>query len=321
MLPPLYPLQFDPLFQYRVWGGRRLGPFFATALPDADPVGEAWVLSDRDENPSRVSGGALQGRTIAQLLQDRPAEMLGRMSEKVTRFPLLLKFLDVQERLSVQVHPADAEAKTEAWLVLEAGPASRVYAGLKPGITQEVLRARVADGTAAEQLASFAAVPGDGIFLRAGTVHSLQDAVVFEVQQNSDVTFRLFDWDKVDVKTGQRRALQVEQALGCIKFPQPRMAPVVPLTEASKPVKRERLFACDEFVVWRFTGAAPFRVGAAGVARMLVCVGGAGHVEHDGHSYPFQRGAVLLLPAVLGPCTCRIGPNATLLEISLADNP
>ena len=141
----LYPLRFEPIYQYRLWGGRRLAGVLTAPLPGEGPIGEAWVLSDRDDHPSRVADGPLKGRTIAQLLEQFPEYVMGKLAGRFRRFPLLLKFLDAREMLSVQVHPADTHTdllpagetgKTEAWVVLEAGPESRIYAGLKPGTTE-----------------------------------------------------------------------------------------------------------------------------------------------------------------------------------------
>ena len=241
---PLYPLRFEPIYQYRLWGGRRLANLLSAPLPDDGPIGEAWMLSDRDDHPSLVADGPLKGRTIGQLLEQSPKQLLGKLAGRFRRFPLLLKFLDVSKTLSVQVHPSDANidlippgetGKTEAWVVLEAGPESRIYAGLKPGNTAETLREAIANGTVADHLASFTPKPGDGVLIRAGTVHSLSDVVVFEVQENSDVTFRLYDWDHVDPKTGQRRPLQVDQAMACIDFTQGAIGPVAPVVEKLKP--------------------------------------------------------------------------------------
>jgi mannose-6-phosphate isomerase len=151
----LYPLRFQPIYQYRLWGGRRLAGVLTAPLPGEGPIGEAWVLSDRDDHASRVADGPLKGRTIAQLLEQFPEYMMGKLAGRFRRFPLLLKFLDAREMLSVQVHPADTHTdllpagetgKTEAWVVLEAGPESRIYAGLRPGTTEATLREAVADG-------------------------------------------------------------------------------------------------------------------------------------------------------------------------------
>jgi mannose-6-phosphate isomerase len=253
---------------------------------------------------------------------------MGKLAGRFPRFPLLLKFLDVHDALSVQVHPSDAQSelipagetgKTEAWVVLETGEKSRIYAGLKPGATADNLREAIANGTVGSLLASFEARPGDGILVRAGTVHALSDVVVFEVQENSDVTFRLYDWDHVDPGTGQRRPLQVDQAMACIDFAQVPIGPVAAVLEEMTPILRERLLLCEYFEVWRLQGQTPFCVGAVGAPRVLVCLAGNGHLEHGGASYAFAKGDVVLLPAIVGACTCRPQDTVCLLEISLPE--
>jgi mannose-6-phosphate isomerase len=322
----LYPLRFEPIYQYRLWGGRRLANLLSAPLPGSGPIGEAWVLSDRDDHPSLVANGPLKGRTIAQVLEQFPKQMMGELAGRFRRFPLLLKFLDAREMLSVQVHPSDKNngaegGKTEAWVVLEAGAKSRIYAGLKPGTTLEVLGQALKDGTVVDRLACFAPKPGDGVFLPAGTVHSLGGGVVvFEVQQNSDVTFRLYDWNHVEPDTGKPRPLQVDQALACIDFaagaPGGRVTPVV---EGTAPVECERLFHCEYFRLWRLRGQSPFTVGAAGVPRVLVCIEGAGQVEHGGVIYAVGKGDVWLLPAVSGACTFRPLTAVSVLEIAIPE--
>ena len=325
---PLYPLRFEPIYQYRLWGGRRLTNLLAAPLPGDGPIGEAWLLSDRDDYSSHVVNGSLKGRTIGQLLHQWPEQLLGKLAGRFSRFPLLLKFLDVRDTLSVQVHPSDRQTnylpagesgKTEAWVVLEAGIKSRIYAGLKPATTADVLRGALTSGTVASHLASFTPKPGDGIFIPAGTVHSLGDAVVFEVQENSDVTFRLYDWNHVDAKTGQPRPLQVDQAMACIDFARGAIRPVVPVMEDAKPVLRERLFEDEHFDLWRLHSKSPFTVGINGTPRVLVCIAGDGQVEHDGADYAVGKGDVLLLPAVVGACLCRPRAAISLLEISLPE--
>ena len=324
----LYPLRFEPIYQYRLWGGRRLGSLLSAPLPDDDPVGEAWLLSDRDDHASRVADGPLKGKTIGQLLAQSPEQLLGKLSGRFNRFPLLLKLLDVKQRLSVQVHPSDAyenlipagdTGKTEAWVVLESGPEARIFAGLKANTTADSLRRGIVDATVADQLASFTPKPGDAVLIRAGTVHSLGDVVVFEVQQNSDVTFRLYDWDHFDPRTGQRRPLQVDQAMACIDFEQGAIRPLTPLVEATQPVLREKLVHCAQFSMTRISGHLSFIVGAAALPRVLVCLAGSGQLEHAGRNYTFGRGDVLLLPAVVGECSCRPHRILSVLEISLPE--
>jgi mannose-6-phosphate isomerase len=333
--PALYPLRFAPFYQYRLWGGRELAHWLQAPLPAEVPIGEAWVLSDRDDYPSRVADGPLAGQTIAELIRRSPQQVLGKWSGQFERFPLLLKFLDVQQMLSVQVHPSDAKpallpagesGKTEAWVVLEAKPASRVYAGLKPSATREALRT-LSGQNVDDLLASFTPESQQAVLVEAGVVHSLGNGVVaLEVQQNSDVTFRLYDWEHIDPKTGQRRALQVEEALECLDPDQGAIVPVPPVVEAALPpamssVTRELLIACRHFRIWRSRGEAPFRVGADDEPRIVVCLDGSGSIEQDGTDFAVQRGAVILLPACLGPCPLRPDAMITILEISIAAPP
>jgi len=324
----MYPLRFEPIYQYRLWGGRRLAELLTAPLPGGGPIGEAWLLSDRDDHPSKVADGPLKGSTIRQLLEQSPDQLLGKLAGRFRRFPVLLKFLDAHAKLSVQVHPEDGQrdyipagesGKSEGWVVLEAGPASRIYAGLKPGTTQDDLKRALAGRAVADLLASFTPKVGDAVFVRAGTVHSLSGLVVFEVQENSDVTFRLYDWDRVDPKTRKPRPLQVEQAVACIDFKQVAIGPVAPVVLEEAPVRRERLFHCAHFSVWRHTGQSPFTVGAAGTPRALVCIAGEGELEHSGTNYPVGRGDVVLLPAEVGACSYRPLAPVTLLEVALPE--
>ena len=182
-------MRFEPIYQYRLWGGRHLADLLTAPLPGNGPIGEAWILSDRDDHQSVVSNGPLKGQTIAQLMQKEQEQLLGKLAWRFKRFPLLLKFLDVHEMLSVQVHPSDLQrnylpagehGKTEAWVVLETGPDSRIYAGLKPGTTADNLKQSLTNGTIADHLSYFTPKTGDGVFIPAGTVHSLGgDVVVF----------------------------------------------------------------------------------------------------------------------------------------------
>jgi mannose-6-phosphate isomerase len=191
---------------------------------------------------------------------------------------------------------------------------------LKPGTTADILRHALSNGTVAERLAWFTPKAGDGVFIPAGTVHTFGGGVVvFEVQQNSDVTFRLYDWDHVDARTGQPRALQVDRALACVDFGDCAGGQVAPVVEATTPVERERLFDCETFRLWRLRGQLPFAVGAAGVPRVLVCIEGQGQVEHGGATYQVGKGDVFLLPAVLGPCAFQPRGAVNVLEIGIPE--
>ncbi|HEX3827974.1 MAG TPA: type I phosphomannose isomerase catalytic subunit [Sporichthyaceae bacterium] len=323
---PRYPLRFEPIYQHRPWGGRRLADLLAAPLPDG-LVGEAWLLSDRDDHQSRVANGPLEGQSIGQLLEQWPEEMLGSLAGCFPRFPLLLKFIDARGMLSVQVHPSDHQAadlllgdsgKTEAWVVLEAEPDSHIYAGLKPGTTADDLRRSLADTTVTDRLACFTPKAGDGVFLPAGTVHALGGGVVvFEVQQNSDLTFRLYDWDRADPRTGRLRELQVDRALACADFAAGPVAPVLPVEQHGDPLPAEEVFRCEQFGLRRFTGETRFGVGIQGSPRVLVCIGGEGDLEYDDQTFAVRTGEVVLLPAAVGACVFQPAGVVSLLEVSL----
>jgi mannose-6-phosphate isomerase len=231
--------------------------------------------------------------------------------------------------LSVQVHPSDAHpdlipagetSKTEAWVVVEAGKGSRIYAGLQPGTTASELRQALADKTIADCLVCVSPKPGDAVFIPAGTVHTLGDGVVvFEIQQDSDVTFRLYDWDHVDAKTGQPRPLQIDQAFASIDFRESTGGLVTPFVVTTTPVERERLFDCSPFLLWRLRGELPFTVGAAGMPRVLVCIEGSGWLKCDGTAYGVDKGEVWLLPAVAGACEFHPNNKVCVLEIALPE--
>jgi mannose-6-phosphate isomerase len=325
MTEPLYPLRFAPMFEYRLWGGRDLAEYMQVALPGEDPIGEAWILGDRDNCASPVVNGPLAGETLTGLMRQRKAEILGRHAGRFDRFPLLLKFLDVEKMLSVQVHPRDDQAellpkgdtgKTEAWIVLRAKPGAKVYAGLNPGTTPRDLAMLTAAG-ADRHLPSFAPQPGQAVAIEAGTVHSLgRGVMVFEVQENSDTTFRLFDWDHVDAKTGKPRPLQIEQALAAIDFNQGRIAPEPPGPGAPS---REDLLDNAHFRVVRWQQSADFMVGARDDPRVLVCAEGCGQVVAAGHDVAMKRGEVVLLPAALGPARFHPDSPVTLFEIAIPE--
>jgi mannose-6-phosphate isomerase len=300
-------------------------------MPNNGPFGEAWLLSDRHEHASVVANGAFKGQTLPQIMAHSRIELMGRIAQRFPRFPLLLKFLDARQMLSVQVHPgytdggrvpSSPQAKTEAWVVLEAGPMSRVYAGLTPGSTVEAVRVAAAGGSLPALLNLISPKVGDAIFIPAGTVHSLgDDVVVFEIQQNRDTTFRLYDWDHIDNNTGKPRALQVDQALACIDVTSSGAGRIDPVIEIKASPKRETLFDCEFFRLRRFCGSVPFEVGERGMPRVLVCLDGVGRIEYDGVAYSICKGEVWLLPAAVGTLVFQPNPAVTLLEASIPEPP
>ena len=310
------PLRFAPIFKPAIWGGTRLRPFLGH--PPADgPTGEAWVLSDQGDSVSRVLDGPHAGRSLRDLLADHAPAILGR--PHAGPFPLLLKFLDARQPLSVQVHPDDALAKrldpagpgvgkTEAWVILDADPDAAIYAGLRPDIDAGNAPRLLTGPDAGGHLHRFTPKPGDCVFLPAGVVHAIGAGVLlFEVQQTSDITYRLSDWGRVDAKTGRPRQLHVEQALACIDYGGP-CDPVTPTVISDGPVRRELLVSCRYFSLRRVTADVPF---AAAGGRILVLLGGSATVA----GLPTRRGEVLLVPAALDSVEVRPAGPATLLEI------
>jgi mannose-6-phosphate isomerase len=325
-----YPLRFEPLFKSMLWGGRRLPDLLRRPAPSADPIGEAWVLSDVDGSLSVVADGPLAGRTLRQVIAADPAGVFGRRVPPDGRFPLLLKFLDAKMELSVQVHPNDEQAvrlkgpdfrgKTEAWVILDADPATSVmYAGLRAGVTADRFRAAMAAGAAPEALHAFTPKAGDCVFLEAGTVHAIgADTLLFEVQQTSDITYRLYDWGRVDAKTGRPRDLHVEAGLACTDFARGPVHPVTPEAEGG----RERLVGCRYFSLHRTTTDRRFTVGRAGECRVVVVLDadGRSEIEWDEDVNAITTGDVLLLPAAVGECSILPAGRVTVLECGLCSS-
>lgn len=221
-----YPLKFQPEFKERVWGGRALEQF-GFAVP-AGKIGEAWTIGDHPNGTTKVSNGELAGKGLDEIRQAYGREYFGvkGFSEKNGRFPLLIKLLDCQDDLSVQVHPDDHYAglpkgelgKTEMWYVLDAKPGAKIVYGLEPNVTREKLANAIADGTIMECLHEVAVQAGDCFYIPAGTVHALCAGVlVAEIQQNSDTTYRLYDYNRLGLD-GKPRELHIEDSLNVIAY-------------------------------------------------------------------------------------------------------
>ena len=309
------PLLFTPFLRPLVWGGRNLTALNKT-LPTPENYGESWDLSDHASHSSVVATGPFAGTTLRSLIEQHPREILGSAGGGV--FPWLIKFLDAQDWLSVQVHPDDALAKrlrpgelgkTEAWFVLSAEPGSRIYAGLKPGTGPNEFRQALAQGTVADLLHSFTPRAGDCVFLPAGTVHALGGGVVLaEVQQNSDVTFRLFDWNRVDAQ-GRSRQLHVDEGLSAVDWNRGPVAPVnVPVLGESDTTLS--LVQCPQFnlsfVRYHRPTKAPLRGGAMKVLIVL-----AGQARLGGEI--LSPGQVWLLPASLPDLVLEPEPFVSVL--------
>lgn len=220
-----YPLRFAPIYQKRIWGGRRLEELYHRVLPEGVSIGESWEISDRPEGMSVVSEGPLKGLSLAELTARDPEGLLGDSQTLRGRFPLLAKILDACDVLSIQVHPPErsaarlgGEPKTEMWYFTAATPGAEIFVGLRPGTTREEWEERTRNGTLAECLHRNPVRAGDAMFLPSGRVHALgKGLVLFEIQESSDTTYRAFDWNRVD-PDGNPRKLHIPESLESIDF-------------------------------------------------------------------------------------------------------
>ncbi len=217
-------LQFAPLYQERVWGGRGLAKHLGRSLPAGGPIGESWEIVDRPEAQSVVDGGERAGKTLRQLIATHAAEIMGPKWPANRPFPILVKWLDCSDRLSLQVHPPatiapglGGEPKTENWYVAQAEPGAAVLAGLKPGVDSAGFRAALQDGTAESLVYRLPTTAGDSLLIHSGVMHAIDAGnLILEIQQNSDTTYRVYDWGRVGLD-GKPRTLHIEQSLASLE--------------------------------------------------------------------------------------------------------
>ncbi len=321
----LYPLRMQPLFRHYPWGGRRLGTLLGKPIGDGPHFAESWEIVDHGDDQSIVAAGELAGTGLHQLLADRGAELMGKHHPQ-PQFPLLYKFLDAQRTLSVQVHPDDAMAatltppdlgKTEAWVILAVEAGSVVYAGLKPGTDRATLAQAIADGVCEEYLHAIPVSAGDCIFLPAGIVHAIGGGLmVAEIQQASDTTFRLYDWNYVG-PDGKPRELHVEQGLAATNFSTGPCEPQVPAPTEDSHI--ERLVDCEKFVWdrWKFSEAVELNCG--GACHIISVLQGELEVAGDAADQPARLGQTLLIPASLERVTLTPHGEVIMLDAYLPD--
>jgi mannose-6-phosphate isomerase len=320
-MPALYPLTFRPIFKERVWGGRGLERLYRKHLPIGVPIGESWEISDRPGDASILTHGPLAGKDLHWLVENHRADLLGHARLEGGRFPLLIKLLDAQEKLSLQVHPPAARAaefpgdpKTEMWFIAEAAPGAVLYVGLKSGITRADFERRVRDGSVAECFHRVPVRAGDAMFLPSGRVHAIgAGLVIFEIQQNSDTTYRVFDWNRVGLD-GQPRDLHVAQSLASIDFNdfEPALASGKETAGTNCHVRKlvnDPLFSV-ELICARGGGGIPLPA-----SRMQIIGVVAGEVQVSGCSTPVLRaGDFCLLPACLPQIELVASPNTQFLR-------
>jgi mannose-6-phosphate isomerase len=327
-LMPLYPLKFKPRFVGKMWGGRKIETVLGKS-PPAGAIGESWEVYDFppgvvDESAGWISAevaeGRLAGKTLHELVGEFGRDLYGDVPlvGPHGQFPILIKFLDAREDLSVQVHPDAAYAKThptahlknEAWFIVQADPGSRLLMGLKPGVTRQRFKKSIADGSVESTINSIPVKAGDCLYLPSGTVHALGAGILAaEVQTPSDTTYRVFDFNRNDPSTGNPRPLHVEQAMQCIDF----SAPAPPRLSLGPD-----LVKCDHFTIRKIAAKKGREVIIpSGEPKVLMFITGRGRLLAPGHDSNFTAGDTILLPAGLVETVAAADSDALWLEVRI----
>ncbi|MDE0862418.1 MAG: class I mannose-6-phosphate isomerase [Rubripirellula sp.] len=316
-----YPLRFSPVLKQTIWGGRRLGEHLRKPIGSESNYAESWEVVDHGDDQSIVENGLLSGQTLRQVIQEHPSWLFGEKSD-LKSFPLLLKYLDCNRVLSVQVHPSDQYAlhmakpdlgKTEAWYIVASEPESLIYAGLRMGVDQDMLQQAIVTGTTEDVLHSFHPAAGDIVFIPAGTVHALgAGLLVAEIQQSSDTTFRLFDWNRTD-SSGNPRPLHLAQGIEVTDY---SSGPVTALASDRGATGWQTIVSCDKFVL-RLLENGEAAVGGEAKFHILTIPKGTATLRIEEEITSLSAGATVLLPAAMKRCTITAGENSTIMEMHL----
>ncbi|MDB6036710.1 MAG: Mannose-6-phosphate isomerase [Verrucomicrobiales bacterium] len=318
----LYPFTFDPIFKERIWGGQNLKRLYGKDLPPNVPIGESWEIVDRPEAVSLINNGPYKGKSLRWLVENHGAELLGSSSALNGRFPLLIKILDAEEKLSLQVHPPaviasnmGGEPKTEMWYVTEARQGAELFVGLKQGTTRSQFEAQIRDGSVSNCFHRLSVEQGDSMFLPSGRVHAIGGSVViFEVQQNSDTTYRVFDWNRVDVN-GKPRELHIDQSLRCIDFDdfEPE------LVKANHALSQQILVDDDLFQVATRKGNDRQEIDLRGSFAIIGGISGEIRINSSEPSVRLGAGEFCLVPSTVGSVDLEKTSDSEFLWITAGD--
>lgn len=316
----LYPLFLSGVTKSPIWGGTRLPREWNKSAPDGGAVGESWELTVRQKEMSVVQNGTLAGITVGELLRDHPDDLMGKSSLTNNEFPLLVKLIDADDRLSVQVHPNDDYAarvendrgKTEMWYIVDADENAEIICGLADGIDNSAFCAALEKGELMSVLKTQKVHAGETHFIPAGLPHAIGKGILIaEIQQNCDLTYRVYDYDRRGAD-GSLRELHIEKACDVIR---PFTEDEIDAIRYSRglPASREAVLAdCDYFRVEKLTlQQNTHTLTQNGYLRHLLAIEGEGVIECDGIPYPFGRGDSILLPACLGDLS--LSGNGTVL--------
>lgn len=323
MSTPLYPLKFKTIFKDKIWGGQKIKTYLHKDFGDLPNCGETWEISGVKSDVSIVANGALEGESLAVLLEQYGADLVG---DKVYKhfgniFPLLVKFIDASEDLSIQVHPGDELAKkrhnsfgkTEMWYIIEADPGSTLIAGFNRELDEKTYLEYFNSGRLTEILNKEDANAGDVFFLPAGRVHTIGKGLLLaEIQQTSDITYRIYDFDRVDDK-GNKRELHVEEALAAIDY---KHYPEYKTKYQPKKNETVKLVTCPYFTtnVLDFTENTTKDYSNLDSFVIHVCLAGAYTVKYNGESYPVKMGESILLPKTIDKIELETTSGFKILE-------
>jgi len=293
-----YPLKLKPIYKHRIWGGQKLREVFGKNIPPGAKIGESWELSDLPKDKSVIINGSLAGQTLHSVLQQYPGEIAGDKNYTGS-LPLLIKFLDAQETLSVQVHPDEktcrrmgrGKAKTECWYILSAADGAVIYKGLRKHVTRDRFARAIQQGNVADLLVKVPVEPGQCHFLPAGTPHSIgAGLLIAEIQTPSDTTYRVFDWNRLD-DTGRDRPLHIAEALESIHFSS--FGDSLPVSTTG------RLIDCEYFKVdkGRQAGASKLLLSVGQMKTLIILEGSGTIAARRPPAVEFRSGDVILVPA------------------------
>ena len=308
------PITFSPLYMERVWGGRELERVYGRTLPDPDkPFGESWEIVDREKEQSVVDEGPFAGSSLHDLWMNHREEIFGGDFQNHPRFPILIKVLDARDDLSIQVHPPvhlaevlGGEPKTEMWFIADCDPGAKLYVGLESGVTRDDFEKSIADGTVAECVHAVVPQPGDSIFIASGRLHAIGAGfLIHEIQQNSDTTYRVFDWNRLGLD-GKPRELHVGESLASIDFRdfEPTMDPPV----------GDNLASCEYFKTDRKFLESGETIANPRDDRFSIISVVEGKLESGGRRR-FNKGRFILVPR--GGAPLKALEDSTVLQITL----
>lgn len=317
----LYPLTFQPVLKEKIWGGTKLKSLFDKGNDPKAPVGESWEIADLDEGQSIVDQGELKGKTLQEVINLDPNALLGTsVHERFgDRFPLLIKFIDAAKDLSIQVHPTDETSptgtgKTEMWYIMQADPGAKLTVGFKEQSSKEAFAKNIETLTVEEAMDEHVVTPGDSFFINAGRIHAIGGGVLLaEIQQTSDVTYRVYDYNRPDAD-GNLRELHIEESLDVLDFEptQDFKLDYDKVENATQVLKHHTYFKTD----WLHLVNDTYRVNRSISFTILIAVAGEMKYTFEGETKMLKVGQTLLIPATCGEVNIE-AEDCTLLEVHL----